>query len=116
MRIDLKKMIPFLGREDFTELIGLIKGTEDYNYKGITFTEILPFLSHEQVDELFFELAESGQDISSFYPFLSKNAYCTIVDEIINGNSKFDADALYAFLPDNELHRLFVFAVQNAET
>jgi hypothetical protein len=101
------RFFPFISGKFTQKLISLIEKEE--MPKDFKYVELLPFLSHEGVDELFFWARKNGKGLVVFYPFLSKSSLHNFYEELVE-KGDYDSpelNSLYPFLSDEDIKDLF---------
>lgn len=113
----LLALFPFMSKEDIHECLMKILN-DDVEFSSVNITALMPFVSKEDADMLV-ELALNGNkkiDIISIAPFVSQETLSKVVDKYINGEiEKFNINALYPFLSQSDLKRLFNFIINQKE-
>ena len=109
--INLTSMLPFRD-DDLLELTDKVLKNETGEYMGIELTTVLPFLSADKVEQLFFSQLEAGKNVSAFYPFLSKKTCHDITMSYLDGSLNIQMDNLYPFLPTEDIKTLFRAVLQ----
>ncbi len=78
--VSLKKLIPFLKRDELLDLLEKVLSSEDLVYQDIRIRNILPFLDEDDLDQLFVNLLKENKDIAEFLPFVSKQTIKNIIE------------------------------------
>lgn len=112
---DLGKMLPFLKEEELKELTKRIMASEDGTWKGICVQRVLPFLDAETVENLCRNAMEKGQNYNIYFPFLSGEAMHGIVTEVTEGKLAIALDAMYPFLDEEDIRKVFYFYLEKEE-
>lgn len=112
---DLEKLLPYLGEEEVNELAKRILGSEDRKWKGIGIKRILPFLNSDRVDELCQEAVEKGEDYKVFLPYLSGGKMHEMVAEVLEGGLAMELDAMYPFMNEADIRKVFYFCLEKEE-
>ena len=110
MTINLKRMIPFLDKDELTLLIEKIKTSENQEYEGVKLMSVIPFLEDEMIDKLFLEELDKDGSFVSIAPFVSDNMWPIVAEKIINGNSTTNIVGLFPFMDEKTLGDLFIKA------
>lgn len=108
-------MLPFLEEEEVNELAKRIMESENGKWKGVQMEAVLPFLDSGIVDELCRKCMEKGRDYTEFLPFLSEEGMHEIVTDVIEGKLAIELDAMYPFMDEKEIKRVFYFYLEKEE-
>lgn len=139
----IKTMLPFLGNSDLDELVDcLIEGSVDVPIKtvlpflsntqceklykavsdnpqnyNVKLEEFFPFVSGVVMDNSFMQKISDGKLDTSLLPFVSEECLNKLVDDYCNGtlSVELNINALYPFLSDKAISRLFKAYLQNAK-
>ena len=106
----LLRLLPYMSEEDAHELCKKLLASDEM-LKKINVAEIMPFASKEDCDALFLKcivLTDGKSDIAKAVPYVSKTCLSLVVDDYISGRyPDLDMDALYPFLSDEEIKKIF---------
>lgn len=76
----LKKLIPFLNREELLDLLNKVLSSDNLVYQDVRIKNILPFMDEEDMDQLFVNLLKENKEITDFLPFVSKQTLTNIIE------------------------------------
>lgn len=105
------RMLPFLDREDISELVdGIIAGECEL---PVSETAIYPFAGDSDLDRLFLhKLSKGDKKIAALAPFVPNETLSKGVDMVLEGKYKLSLfDSLYPFLARKDIKRLFSYAM-----
>lgn len=106
----LLRLLPYMSREDAHEFCEKLLASDEM-IKKINIAEIMPFVSKEDCDALFIKSIKIGNgecDIAKAVPYVSAECLSSLVDGYIIGEyPELDIDALYPFLSDVEIKKIF---------
>ena len=113
--INIRKMLPFLGREVIDDLARSISEHGDM-HKGVRLSDVIPFVSSGQLMLLVKQRQQEGKDIHMFYPYLPSDYYHKIVQDYTEGKEvDIDLNKAYPFMSDDDLHLLLQYALSQQE-
>lgn len=111
----LLRLLPYMSHKEIHELCEKILA-DDETLKSIDISTILPFLSQDDCDTIFKKCINLGKVDESVYAYVSKKCLSEIVDGYIQGNHpSLDIDALYPFLADADIKRIFYHILNSEE-
>lgn len=112
---NIASMLPFLEEEEVNELAKRILESENGEWKGVKIDSVLPFLSDNIVDELCLKSIEKGKGYEKFLPFLSNEGMHGIVMDVIEGRRNIELNAMYPFMDEEDIKRVFYFYLEKEE-
>ena len=101
---DIHYAMPFLDEEDLAKL-GRKISENGGEYKGVYFSDLLPFLDDETIKNEFENALKDGRDVTQYFPFVDDDILSKAVDAYMNGNDKINIDSLYPFLDEDDKRR-----------
>ncbi len=110
----LVSLLPYLDEEELNEIADMIIDNHP-DMKGLKLATIFPFLSTAKCDEIFLAkmTSLSQSELSSVVPFVSQKVLSNLVDEYIKGNvSKINMNAIYPFLSQDDIKRIFFYELK----
>ncbi|MCI2068501.1 MAG: hypothetical protein LKJ88_02880 [Bacilli bacterium] len=108
--VNLNKLLPFLDDDDIKKLAAFLKQNGG-SFNGTSLSSLLPFMDDDDIDDAFKDAWTNGKDFSKYLPFVSDEALSEAVDAYIHGNSSIDVNALYPFLEEDDLKKLFHYEI-----
>ena len=106
----LLRLLPYMSSEDAHEFCRKLIASDEM-IKKVNVAEIMPFVSKDDCDALFLKcivLTDGKSDVAKAVPYVSKSCLALVVDDYINGKyPDLDMDALYPFLSDEEIKKIF---------
>ncbi len=115
MNHELKKMLPFLGTEEIDLIAKKVLESEAEEWKGFRLNDLFPFMSTAVIDKMFLETVESGKDYGRFLPFISGRVMHEIVEDVIAGKREMNLDAMYPFMSDEDMKKVFYYYLDKEE-
>ena len=115
MSHELKKMLPFLETEEIDMIAKNVLESEAEEWKGFRLNDLFPFMSTAVIDKMFLKTVEEGKDYGRFLPFISGRVMHEIVEDVISGKRKMNLDAMYPFLSNEDMKKVFYFYLDKEE-
>lgn len=115
MNHELKKMLPFLGTEEIDLIAKKVLESEAEEWKGFCINDLFPFMSTAVIDKMFLETVEAGKDYGRFLPFISSRVMHEIVEDVITGKREMNLDAMYPFLSNEDMKKVFYYYLDKEE-
>ncbi len=113
--VPIKIVLPFLNDTQCEKLYKAISDNpQNYNVK---LEDFFPFVSDVVMDNSFMQKISKGDLDTSLLPFVSEECLDKLVDDYCNGtlSVELNTTALYPFLSDKAISRLFKTYLQNAK-
>ena len=112
----LIKLLPYMSKSE-THEVALMILKDDELVTKIDLSCVLPFLSKEDCGEIFMRAVELGRDnmdIGMIVQYIDKGLLSEVVDGYLEGKyAKLCIDALYPFLSDKDIKRIFLHIVKS---
>ena len=115
MNHELKKMLPFLGTEEIDLIAKKVLESEAEEWKGFRINDLFPFMSTAVIDKMFLETVDAGKDYGRFLPFISNRVMHEIVEDVIIGKREMNLDAMYPFLSNEDMKKVFYYYLDKEE-
>ncbi len=111
----LIRLLPYMGKSETHEVAEMIL-TDDELLRGLDLSCVLPFLCKEDCGAIFLRAVELGKeelDIGMMVQHIDKSLLTRVVDGYLEGKyPRLDIDALYPFLSDKDIKRIFLHIVK----
>ena len=115
LEINIKKMLPFLGKKELYELAQKISDHND-SINEIRLDDVIPFMSNTSLVMLARQRQREGKDIRMFYPFLPSSFYHEVIQDYIDGKEiDIDLNKAYPFMANDDLHLLLQYAINHQD-